>query len=264
MTPRNTNGNSGKNPKDTAAATTEDMPPADLYIDRMSASQALAAMLANQAHAITALEAALPAIDAAADAAYQRLSTSDNGRLIYVGAGTSARIGVQDGAELPPTFDWPHHRIGFVIAGGEAALLRAVENAEDSAETACTHIADMGVAQNDVVIGLAASGSTVFTTAALVAAGQAGAVTIGVANNPDTALLESVSYPILLATGAEIIAGSTRLQAGTAQKICLNLISNMIMVKMGFVVDGMMANMVPTNAKLRRRRAEIDARLKPD
>jgi N-acetylmuramic acid 6-phosphate etherase len=165
---------------------------------------------------------------------------------------------------LSPTFNWPHRRISFVIAGGEAALLRAVENAEDNAETACAHIADMGVAQNDVVIGLTASGSTVFTIAALAAAGQAGAVTIGVANNPDTALLDNVSYPVLLATGAEIIAGSTRLQAGTAQKICLNLISNMIMVKMGFVVDGMMANMVPTNAKLRRRRAEIDARLKPD
>ena len=112
-----------------------------------------------------------------------------------------------------------------------------------------------------MVIGLAASGNTVFTTAAIISAKQAGAVTIGIANNPDTALLNTADYPILLATGAEMIAGSTRLQAGTAQKICLNLISNMIMVKMGFVVGGLMSEMVPTNAKLRRRRAKIDAKL---
>ena len=119
----------------------------------------------------------------------------------------------------------------------------------------------MAVGPNDVVIGLAASGNTVFTNTAITFAKQSGAVTIGIANNPDTSLLNNAEYPILLATGAEMIAGSTRLQAGTAQKICLNLISNMIMVKMGFVVDGMMAEMLPTNAKLRRRRAEIDAKL---
>ncbi|MEK9709574.1 MAG: SIS domain-containing protein, partial [Alphaproteobacteria bacterium] len=122
-------------------------------------------------------------------------------------------------------------------------------------------IATIAVGRDDVVIGLSASGNTVFTTAAIISAKQAGAVTIGIANNPDTALLNTAEYPILLATGAEMIAGSTRLQAGTAQKICLNLISNMIMVKMGFVVGGLMAEMVPTNAKLRRRRAEIDAKL---
>jgi len=261
MTPRNTDRNLAKDKTVRQNATTEDLPPAELHIDKMTAPQALRAMLANQAHAITALDAALASIDAAADAAYQRLSQSDTGRLIYAGAGTSARIGVQDGAELPPTFNWPHHRIGFLIAGGEPALLRAVENAEDNAETAAKNLAAMDVGHNDVVIGLAASGETVFTAAALNAANAAGAVTIGIANNPDTALLTIAHYPILLATGGEIIAGSTRLQAGTAQKICLNLISNMIMVKMGFVVDGMMAEMVPTNAKLRRRRAAIDAKL---
>ena len=261
MTSRNTDRNTTKNDTGVKTASTEDILTAELHIDRMTPARAMAAMLDNQAHAITALKAALPAIERGAIAAYQRLCQSETGRLIYVGAGTSARIGVQDGAELLPTFNWPHHRVDFLIAGGASALLRAVENAEDEADTATAQITDMSVGPDDVVIGLAASGNTVFTTAAIISAKQAGAVTIGIANNPDTALLNTAEYPILLATGAEIIAGSTRLQAGTAQKICLNLISNMIMVKMGFVVGGLMAKMVPTNAKLRRRRAEIDAKL---
>ena len=261
MTPKNIDRNSPKNDTDVKAASTEDIVPVDQHIDRMTPARALAAMLDNQAHAITALKAALPAIERGAIAAYQRLYQSETGRLIYVGAGTSARIGVQDGAELLPTFNWPHDRVDFLIAGGASAMLRAVENAEDEADTAASQITGMAVGPNDVVIGLAASGNTVFTTAAITSAKQAGAVTIGIANNSDTSLLNNAEYPILLATGAEMIAGSTRLQAGTAQKICLNLISNMIMVKMGFVVGGLMAEMVPTNAKLRRRRAEIDAKL---
>ncbi len=261
MMPRNTNRNSSKNDVGLKAASTEDILPANLHIDRMTPAQALAAMLDNQAHAITALKAALPAIERGAIAAYQRLCQSETGRLIYVGAGTSARIGVQDGVELLPTFNWPHHRVDFLIAGGVSALLRAVENAEDEADTAASQITGMAVGPDDVVIGLAASGSTVFTTTAITSAKQAGAVTIGIANNPDTALLNTAEYRILLATGAEMISGSTRLQAGTAQKICLNLISNMIMVKMGFVVGGLMTEMVPTNTKLRHRRAEIDAKL---
>ena len=259
--PKNIDRNSSKNHAGVKAASTEDIVPVDQHIDHMTPARALAAMLDNQAHAITALKAALPAIERGAIAAYQRLCQSETGRLIYVGAGTSARIGVQDGAELLPTFNWPHHRVDFLIAGGASALLRAVENAEDEADTAAEQITSMSVGPDDVVIGLAASGNTVFTTAAITSAKQAGAVTIGITNNPDTALLNTAEYPILLATGAEMIAGSTRLQAGTAQKICLNLISNMIMVKMGFVVDGLMAEMVPTNEKLRRRRAEIDAKL---
>ena len=261
MTERNTDRNAKKNtglPKD---ASTEDVVSADLFIDQMPANRALISMLANQANAITAIEEALSDIELAANAAYQQLSNSDSGRLIYAGAGTSARIGVQDGVELTPTFNWPHHRIGFLIAGGEQALLRAVENAEDDAKTAHTQIAAMSIDVNDVVIGLAASGDTVFTKTIITLAKEAGAVTIGIANNPGTDLLNAADYPVLLATGAEIIAGSTRLQAGTAQKICLNMISNLIMVKMGFVVDGLMAKMVPTNTKLRRRRAEIDAKL---
>ena len=142
MTPRNTDRNATKNDAGVTAASTEDILPADLHIDRMTPARALAAMLDNQAHAITALKAALPAIERGAIAAYQRLCQSETGRLIYVGAGTSARIGVQDGAELLPTFNWPHHRVDFLIAGGASALLRAVENAEDEADTAAAQITE--------------------------------------------------------------------------------------------------------------------------
>ena len=259
MTQRNTDRNSGKH----KVASTEDLPPGNQHIDKMAPTAALALMLKNQAHAITAVEGGLDSIRIAADAAFQRLSRSDAGRLIYSGAGTSARIGIQDGVELPPTFNWPYHRIGFLIAGGDAALMRAIENAEDDARAGTKAVAQALIGPNDVVIGLAASGKTVFTRSALDAARQAGAVTIGIANNPGTPLLKVAEYPILLDTGGEIIAGSTRLQAGTAQKICLNLLSNMIMVMMGFVVDGMMVKMLPTNEKLRQRRAQIDAILGP-
>ena len=241
--------------------TTEDVPDTDLHIDKMQTSVALSMMLDSQAAAIPALTAALPAIEAAATAAHVRLSANSVGRLIYAGAGTSARIGVQDGAELPPTFNWPKKRLAFLIAGGPSALLGAIENAEDDREAGVADANKIEIGKHDVVIGLAASGQTPYTHGAILASQAAGALTIGIVNNPDTPLLNAASYPILLATGGEIIAGSTRLKAGTAQKICLNLISNMIMVRMGFVAEGMMVDMVPTNEKLRRRREKIDLKL---
>ena len=240
---------------------TEIMAASPVPIDKMSPNAALAMMLDNQAGAITALTSALDQIEAAGMAAYKRLSGSENGRLIYTGAGTSARIGVQDGAELFPTFNWPRERVGFVIAGGHEALLSAVENAEDDSIAAVKEVKKSAIGKDDVVIGLAASGITPFTCNVLAQARTAGALTIGIANNADTPLLAAAEHAILLATGGEAIAGSTRLKAGTAQKICLNLISNLIMVQMGFVKDGLMAKMVPTNAKLRARKKAIDAAL---
>jgi N-acetylmuramic acid 6-phosphate etherase len=193
------------------------------------------------------------------DRAAERLRRG--GRLIYVGAGTSARIGVQDGAELLPTFNWPGDKVAFVIAGGEAALLRAVENAEDSAETAAQRIGELKVAGDDVVIGVAASGDTPFTVAALKAARARGALTIGIANNPATQLLAETDLPILIETGAEPIAGSTRLKAGTSQKVALNLISTTVMMKLNRVYRGMMVDMRPTNHKLRLRARQMVAQI---
>src|SRR5690606_35161193 len=142
---------------------------------------------------------------------------------------------VQDGAELAPTFAWPRERVAFAIAGGEAALTRAIENAEDSAADGAARIEAIAVAAEDVAIGLAASGDTPFTVAAMEAARARGALTIGIANSPGSRLLEACHHPILVETGPEIVAGSTRLKAGTAQKVVLNLISTMAMVRLGRV-----------------------------
>ena len=251
-----------KRNRDSNHGTTEEVPDTDLHIDKLQTSVALSLMLESQSAAIPALTTALPAIEAAVTAAHDRLVANSAGRLIYTGAGTSARIGVQDGAELPPTFNWPKKRLAFLIAGGPSALLDAIENAEDDEKAGVTDASKIKIGKHDVVIGVAASGQTPYTHGVILAARAAGALTIGIVNNPDTPLLTAASYPILLATGGEIIAGSTRLKAGTAQKICLNLMSNMIMVKMGFVANGMMVAMVPTNEKLRRRREQIDLTLK--
>lgn len=230
---------------------TEDVSPRYLDLDRLPAIEQVNLLHASQAEAVAAVQPALPAIAAAVEAAAERLRCG--GRLVYCGAGTSARIAVQDGAELLPTFNWPADRVVFVIAGGEQALLRAVENAEDSSEDGATQIARLGVMADDVVLGVAASGNTPFTVAAVQAARARGALTIGVANNAGSRLLNASEHRILIETGPEAIAGSTRLKAGTAQKIVLNLLSTAVMVQLGHVYRGLMVDMRPTNAKLRKR-----------
>ena len=179
------------------------------------------------------------------------------GRIVYAGAGTSGRIGVQDGSELPPTFDWPADRVVFAMAGGLDALVRSAEGAEDNEAAGAQAMADAKIGANDVVIGIAASGTTPFTIGALRASSAAGAVTIAVANNPDAPLFEVARHRILADTGSEVIAGSTRMKAGTAQKIVLNLFSTAVMVKMGRVYRGLMVDMRARNAKLRRRAEAI-------
>lgn len=234
---------------------TEDIDPRFSDLDSWNTAEALRALYQSQVEGLAAVGSALPAISAAVDAAVRRLRAG--GRLVYAGAGTSARIAVQDGAELAPTFNWPREHVAFVIAGGEAALLQASEGAEDKRDDATARIAELGVAANDIVIGLAASGETPFTIAALEAARAQGALTIGVANTPNASLLKASDHPILIDTGAEAIAGSTRLKAGTTQKVVLNLISTQLMVSLGRVYRGLMVDMRPTNAKLRRRAARM-------
>ena len=238
---------------------TEDANPGYVDLDLWETGDALKVLHEEQLAAVAAVGPALAAISAAVDGAASRLKRG--GRLVYVGAGTSARIGVQDGAELPPTFNWPQDRLAFVIAGGEGALLRAVENAEDSGEAGAKQVEQIGIGANDVVLAIAASGETPFTVAAVKAARQRGAMTVGIANNPGSRLLEASEHPILIETGAEPIAGSTRLKAGTAQKVVLNLFSTMTMVRLGKVYRGLMVHMRPTNDKLRRRAARMVATL---
>jgi N-acetylmuramic acid 6-phosphate etherase len=230
---------------------TEAVSPRTADLDAWDTRSILEALWEGQISAVAAVRPALPAIAAAAEAAAPLLL--QGGRLIYAGAGTSGRIGVQDGAELPPTFDWPEDRLVLLMAGGEAALLRAVENAEDRRDLAQAAVAERDVGTGDVVIGLAASGTTPYTIAVIEEARRRGALTIGLANSPGAPLLKACAFPILVETGSEAISGSTRLKAGTAQKVVLNLLSTLLMVRMGRVYRGQMVDMLARNAKLRHR-----------
>jgi N-acetylmuramic acid 6-phosphate etherase len=217
--------------------------------DRWSTEEALGAMLENQLGALVAVRQALPALTAAVEAAAARLRAGA-GRLVYVGAGASGRLAVQDGVELWPTFGWPHERLLYLIAGGEAALVQSREGAEDDGEAGRRLIVEHRLGAADVVVGLAASGTTAFTRAAIVEARGRGALTIGMANNPGAPLLAEAAHGILLDSGPEFLAGSTRMTAGTAQKIALNLFSTQTMTALGRVYDGLMVNVVASNAKL--------------
>jgi N-acetylmuramic acid 6-phosphate etherase len=238
---------------------TEDIDPDFADLDLWDTGLALQRLHAGQIAAVAAVGPALGALAAAVDAAAERLQRG--GRLTYVGAGTSARIAVQDGAELLPTYGWPANRVAFVVAGGEAALLRPVENAEDGVEDATARIGELQTGANDVVVAVAASGETPFTLAALKAGKAVGALTVGVASNAGTTLLSEADHAILLATGAEPVAGSTRMKAGTAQKVALNLFSTMLMVRLGRVYRGQMVDMIATNEKLRKRAVRMVASL---
>ncbi|HLK80941.1 MAG TPA: N-acetylmuramic acid 6-phosphate etherase [Xanthobacteraceae bacterium] len=234
---------------------TEKISPRYVELDSWSSGEMLAAMYESQLAAAAAVRAALPAIAAAVDAAVPALRRG--GRIVYVGAGTSGRIGVQDGSELPPTYDWPADRVVFAMAGGLGALVRSAEDAEDDEATGARAMEDAKIAPDDVVIGIAASGATPYTIGALRAATAAGAVTVALASNPGAPLFDVAAHRILVETGAEVIAGSTRMKAGTAHKIVLNLFSTAVMVKLNRVYHGLMVHMRARNAKLKRRAATI-------
>src|SRR6516162_524121 len=238
---------------------TEEVDPRFADLDGWSLASAMEAMWEGQLAAVAAIGHALPAITAATDLAKDALR--DRGRIVYVGAGTSSRVAVQDGAELTPTFAWPRERVHFIVAGGDSALATSIEGAEDDIDDAIRQIDAARLTPQDVLIAVAASGTTPFTVAALQRAEASGAVTIGVANNAGTALLTSARCPVLIETGRELIAGSTRMKAGTAQKVVLNLISSGIMLRLGRVYRGMMVNMQATNAKLKRRAESMVARI---
>ena len=241
--------------------TTETLPSPDQYIDLLDNNIALSLMLNNQSEAIEAVRQSLPSIEKAVSQIFDTLSNNKKSKLVYVGAGTSARIAVQDGVELYPTFNWPKKRITYIIAGGNKALTKSIEGAEDLEDEKVESLVKSKIRDIDVVIGLAASGSTKFTVKIIKLAKSLGALTIGVSNNKNSILEKASNIPILLNTGMEIVAGSTRLKAGTAQKICLNLISTLVMTRLGNVKNGMMNNLVVTNTKLKRRRELIIQKL---
>lgn len=233
---------------------TEDFSPRYADLDLWPTGDAVLAMLEAQMAGSAAVAVRAGEIAAAADAASARLREG-NGRLIYVGAGTSGRIAVQDGVELGPTYGWPEDRLVYALAGGMDALQSSAEGAEDDAAEGTDVIDRAAPTASDVVIGLAASGRTPYTVAAVRAGAAAGALTLGIANNPGTPLLDAAAHPILLETGAEVVAGSTRMKAGTAQKIALNAFSTAVMIRLGRVHAGLMVAMRASNDKLRDRAA---------
>jgi N-acetylmuramic acid 6-phosphate etherase len=228
-------------------------------IDLWEPADILDAMVEGQFAAVAATREARAQLELAALAIEKRLK--EGGRLVYVGAGTSGRLAVQDGAELMPTFNWPHERLLLLMAGGGDALIRSVEGAEDEVEHAARIVRRNKIGPHDAVIAVAASGTTPFTLACLREAKARGALTVGLANNRGTPLLTEAQYPILLDTGAEPIAGSTRMKAGTAQRIALNMLSSLVMIRLGRVYEGLMVDVQAMNAKLIRRSEEMLLRL---
>jgi N-acetylmuramic acid 6-phosphate etherase len=237
------------------AARTEQRNPRSRGIDRKSTTEILRVLNREDALVARAVGAEIPRIAAAVDAIVRAIDRG--GRLIYVGAGTSGRLAVLDAAECPPTFGTSPRIVQAIIAGGEKALRHAVEGAEDSARNGALDLARMGVASNDVVVGIAASGTTPYVLGALKLAQQKRAFTVGITANPNSPLARLATIAIAPKTGAEAIAGSTRMKAGTAQKMVLNLLSTTAMIRLGRVYENWMVHVALTNQKLKRRGVRI-------
>ncbi|AVR99001.1 N-acetylmuramic acid 6-phosphate etherase [Pseudoduganella armeniaca] len=227
---------------------TETPSPQHPLLDQYPVPELVAAFVDDQFNAVQAVRNAVPRIARAVEAAVPRIEAG--GRLLYVGAGTSGRLGVLDSVELYPTFSWPHERAVALLAGGESAMFVAVEGAEDDYDQGGRAMAAAQPGERDVVLLLAASGATPYVLGALHTARAAGALTIGLANNAGSPLANEAEIGITLDTGSEIISGSTRLKAGTSQKIALNTISSAIMVRLHKVYGNLMVDLKPTNAKL--------------
>lgn len=234
---------------------TETLNQTSLALDEMSVDEVVATMSDADFAVPQAISQARPAIAAAISAAEPGFL--DGGRVIYIGAGTSGRLGVLDAAECPPTFHTDPNRVVGVIAGGPTALVDAVEGAEDDPDQGGQDISTCGVGPDDVVVGLAASGRTPYVAGALKTARAAGAVTVALTCNPHAELSGIAQYAIELDTGPEVLTGSTRLKAGSAQKQVLNMISTTLMVRAGRTYGNLMVDLNPTNQKLRARAARL-------
>ncbi len=230
-------------------------------LDALTPLELVRVMHAADREALVAVERALPQVAAVIEAAAVRLvpvaGGEKQGRLIYVGAGTSGRLGVLDASECPPTFHTPPEMVQGVIAGGERALRHAVEGAEDLPELGAEAMRERGVGVPDVVIGIAASGRTPFVLGAMQAGREAGALTVGVSCVPGSPVEFAGELAVTMATGAEVVTGSTRLKAGTATKLVLNMISTGVLTRLGYVHGNLMVNVQPINAKLRDRAVRI-------
>ncbi len=228
----------------------------DTYgIDKMSALEMVEIINKENAKVTVAVEAVLPQIAAVCDAVADAINSG--GRIFYIGSGTSGRLAVCDAAECPPTFGVPYGLFNGIIAGGEGCMFKAAENAEDNYTAGVDDLKARDFCNKDILIGISASGSAAYVISAVNYAKSIGAKAFSITNNPDTELGKAADIDICADTGSEVITGSTRMKAGTAQKIILNMISTAAMVKCGCVYENMMINLKPTNKKLTRRMVGI-------
>ena len=234
---------------------TEQRNPASTEIDRLSTEEMLRVMNDEDAKVATAVRAELPNIARAVDAIADALASG--GRLFYIGAGTSGRLGVLDASECPPTFNVPPDLIQGVIAGGLPALVRASEGSEDDPIAGWKDLLDRGFRERDVVCGIATSGRTPYVVGAIYEARKHGAKTIGLSCTPGSELGTAAEIAITPLPGPEVITGSTRMKAGTATKLVLNMLSTGVMIRLGYVFSNLMVNVQPTNEKLRDRARRI-------
>jgi N-acetylmuramic acid 6-phosphate etherase len=236
---------------------TEQTNPASAGIDEMTPTEALRIINAEDRKVAEAVEKEIPAIARAVESIAEAFRRG--GRLFYIGAGTSGRLGVLDAAECPPTFGVPPGMVEGIVAGGEPALSGATEATEDDAVAGARDLEARGFTAADVLVGITASGRTPYVLGAVAAARAMGAVTAGISCTPDSELASAVDIPITPLTGPEVVAGSTRMKAGTAQKLVLNMLSTGAFLRMGYVYGNLMVNVQPANAKLADRATRIVA-----
>ncbi|HTS67248.1 MAG TPA: N-acetylmuramic acid 6-phosphate etherase [Candidatus Acidoferrales bacterium] len=236
---------------------TEQPNPASAAIDTLPTEEALRIINAEDQKIALAVAAEIPAIARAVDAAVAALGRG--GRLFYIGAGTSGRLGVLDASEIPPTYSVPPEMVQGIIAGGERALTRASETSEDDPDAGARDLLARGFTARDVLVGIAASGRTPYVLGAVAEARRMGAATIGICCTPDAELSRAVDISIAPLVGPEIVAGSTRMKAGTAQKLVLNMLSTETFIRLGYVYRNLMVNVQPTNHKLIERACRIVA-----
>ncbi|MFD0677451.1 MULTISPECIES: N-acetylmuramic acid 6-phosphate etherase [unclassified Paenibacillus] len=223
-------------------------------LDKLSVSEIIGIMNAEDQSVAFSVQQALPDISAAVSGIVERMKRG--GRLFYIGAGTSGRLGILDASECPPTFGVNRELVTGIIAGGEAAIMTAIENAEDDADAGARDI-EAVITAADVVVGIAASGNTPYVIGAINRARELGALTASVSCNGGARLSEAAQYAIEVPVGPEVVTGSTRLKAGTATKMVLNMITTTVMIKLGKVYGNLMVNVQATNLKLRDRVVRI-------
>src|SRR5690349_18363506 len=227
---------------------TEQQNPASASIDAVSTEEAMRIINAEDRRVAGAVEREIPAIARAVDAIVAAIEKG--GRLFYIGAGTSGRLGVLDASECPPTFSVPPEVVQGIIAGGESALSRATETTEDDPAIGIRDLLARGFTARDVLVGIAASGRTPYVLGAIAEAKRMGAVTVGLSCTPDSELSRAVAIAIAPLVGPEVVAGSTRMKAGTAQKLVLNMLSTGTFIRLGYVYGNLMVNVQPKNEKL--------------